>query len=169
MIRYDKTGDWQLINRDTGEVGTPEEIIEFAASVSGGAKNKRGNFSILYPLKFYGLIDAVGSKKMLVIEYIIKNMGADNVLIATSQEITDKIGVSKNTVDRTLQALTKANLIRRRPGIIMVNPQLINRKHRAGEIKLMLKFDSLERSDSKHERQNDSGADTPPEEQEPPK
>lgn len=167
MIKYDKTREWQLINTETGEVGTKEEIIEFAASVKTGAKNKRGNFSILYPLKFYGLIDAVGNKKMMVIEYIIKHMGADNVLIATSQEIADKIGVSNITVKRTLQALAKANLIRRRPGIIMVNPQLINRKHRAGEIKLMIKFDEIERSKN-NGRQKDSRADTPQEEPEPP-
>lgn len=162
-LKFSGKENWILVNPDTGEVGKPEEILEFTASDTDTSQ-KRSNFAILYPLKFYGLINAIGSKKMEVISYIIKNMGADNILIATSTEIAKKVQVSKNTVDRTLQALEKANLIHRRPGVIMLNPKLLNRKHRAGEYKLLLKYDNI--GADNNGRQNAKSDDTPPQEPE---
>lgn len=168
-LKFSGSETWALVNTDTGELGTPEDVLEFAASLtpSPPTEKKRSNFAVLYPLKFYGMVNAIGSKKMEVISYIIKHMGADNVLIATAKEIAEQTRISEITVKRTLQALAKANLIHRRPGVIMLNPQLLNRKHRAGEYKLMLKFDEIERSG------NDDGKrpakdDKPPEKQEPP-
>lgn len=144
-LEYGGTFEWSKIDLETGEV-LKDDVVEFLRRLPNEPpenKQKRSNFAVLYPLKFYGLINAVGSKKMEVIGYIIKNMGADNVLIATAKEIAEKCGASKHTVERTLQALAKANLIHRRPGVIMLNPQLLNRKHKAGEYKLMLKFEKI--------------------------
>ena len=80
---------------------------------------------------------------MTVISYIVKNMSADNVLIATAKEIAEKSGVSKHTVERTLRELAQANLIHRRPGVIMLNPRLLNRKHSQGEYRLMVKYEEM--------------------------
>lgn len=139
------TFEYERVDKETGEVESAE-VVEFLRrlpDVPTNDKQKRSNFAVLYPLKFYGLINAIGSKKMEVISFIIRHMGADNVLIATAKEIAQKSGVSKHTVERTLQALANANLIHRRPGVIMLNPQLLNRKHKAGEYKLMLKFEEI--------------------------
>lgn len=142
---YVGTFEYERVDKETGEVESAE-VVEFLRRLPDeptDKKQKRSNFAVLYPLKFYGLINSIGSKKMEVIGYIIKHMGADNVLIATAKEIAGKCGASEKTVKRTLQALAKANLIHRRPGVIMLNPQLLNRKHKAGEYKLMLKFEEI--------------------------
>lgn len=144
-LEYSGTYEWSKVDTDTGEV-TSAEVVEFLRRLPDEKPDntqRRSNFAILYPLQFYGLINSVGNKKMEVISYIIRHMSADNVLIATSAQIAKKANVSKNTVDRTLQALEKANLIRRKPGIIMLNPQLINRKHKPGEFRLMVKYDEI--------------------------
>lgn len=165
-IKFSGLESWQLVNTDTGEVKPPEDIIEFVDGNGGQlpVEAKRANFAILYPLKFYGLVNAVGSKKMEVISYIVKHMGADNVLIATEKEIAQNAKVGKRTVERTLKALANANLIHRRPGVIMLNPLLMNRKHRSGEYRLMLKYEDIG-GNNDDGRIHDSQPDPPPQEQ----
>lgn len=159
--KYSGRYRYQKIDMETGEVieqGEYDEITADAPPTPPGSRRAGGNFAILYLIEFYNLLAELGTKKMAVVKYILEHIGYDNMLIKTAKEIAAGSSASEITVKRTLKKLEEANLITRKPGIIMLNPKLLNRKNVAGERNIMVKYNDIKQD--KEQRKNKTTAKT---------
>ena len=130
--KYEERDIW--INQKTGEVAEFDKITK---------KVPRQGFEITYLSYFFDLFDQLGGKKYKVFKYIIENKSSENTLIITTEELAKKCKVGRNTVNETLKLLTKANLITRRTGAIMLNPKLSHRGKDTKEKYLLTKFETF--------------------------
>jgi predicted transcriptional regulator len=136
MARKDKTqytGREVWVNQMTGEV---REVDTFEKPVG-----RDKGFMITYLAEIINMIETLGTKKMIVVKYILQNMcKTNNTLIATNRELADACNVSKQTVTDTLKLLESAGIIERRTGAIMVSPKLCNNWNASKEATMMVKY-----------------------------
>lgn len=91
------------------------------------------------------LFSVISGAKPKIVNYLIENINlSDNVVSSTIQEIADHTGISTKTVAQTLQKLEDANIIRRRVGVIMINPFILYRGSIPKQDELVEKFNSFE-------------------------
>ncbi|HFJ5193617.1 TPA: replication/maintenance protein RepL, partial [Staphylococcus aureus] len=84
-------------------------------------------------------------KKFKVVNYILDNIHwSNNTLIATTRELVQATGVSKQTVITTLKTLEKGNIIKRKTGALMLNPELLMRGDDQKQKYLLLEFGNFE-------------------------
>ena len=119
------------VNQSTGEI-----IETFTVTKKIG----RQGFAIEYLSTIMALLE-VGGKKMQVVKCILKNLEfSSNTLIITTRELAEKSGTGLNTVIETLKILEKNNIIKRKTGSIMVNPQLLHKGNKNKERALLTRF-----------------------------
>ena len=104
----------------------------------------RHNFMIAYLSTIVSMIDKLGNQKMQVVKYLLQEMDSNNLIIKTIAEIEKETGVSDKTIRETLKILEKANIIRRRTGVIMISSTLVNRGNSAKERYLLTKFRAID-------------------------
>ena len=104
----------------------------------------RHNFMIAYLSTIVSMIDKLGNQKMQVVKYLLQEMDSNNLIIKTIAEIEKETGVSDKTIRETLKILEKANIIRRRTGVIMISHTLVNRGNSAKERYLLTKFRAID-------------------------
>lgn len=127
---YRGVSRWQ--NLDTGEVIETDEVIK---------KTGRQGFMITYLNVMLQLMDQLGTKKMKVIRYVIQNMDkSTNTFYITTNELALKVKVSKPTVLEALKALEDIDIIKRKTGVIILNPKLLHRGTEDKEKFLLARF-----------------------------
>lgn len=118
----------------------------------------RTGFAITYLSTIVNMIEAIGNRKMKVVKYILQNMDSNNKLSETVREISERSGVSLQTVNDTLKMLESVGIIARKTGTVMLSPKLVHKGNAARERMLLTKFYAI--SDSAPEvRGADDGAD----------
>ena len=70
------------------------------------------------------VLDQIGNKKIKVLEFLIDNMNSNNEINFTQREIQQKTGISLQTINETIKALTEANIIKKHKRIYVLNPQI---------------------------------------------
>lgn len=106
----------ELLDRETGEVIQVGHVT---------IEEKDCNFEKLWLGHVCDAISEIGTKKIDVLLYLFRNRNAENIVICTNKQLAEAIGVSYDTVARTLSALVKHNVIRRGVGHIQLNPDVI--------------------------------------------
>lgn len=127
------TGREIWVNQATGEV---REVDAFERPVG-----REEPFMIAYMSEIINMIETLGTRKMLVVKYILKEMcKTNNTLVATVREIANDLEMSTATVNRTLKLLEDANIIRRKTGAIMLSPHFMNNWKSTKEASMMIKY-----------------------------
>jgi DNA-binding transcriptional regulator YhcF (GntR family) len=127
------TGREVWVNQTTGEV---REVDAFEKPVG-----RDKGFMITYLAEIINMIETLGTKKMVVVKYILQNMcKANNTLIITNRKLAAECGVSLQTATETLKLLENANIITRTTGAIMVSPKLCNNWNAGKEASMMIKY-----------------------------
>lgn len=72
------------------------------------------------------VIEQVGNKKIAVMSFLIENMNGKNEIDLTQDEVVEKTGISKPTVNETFKALVKANLLKKIKRKYVLNTQIIS-------------------------------------------
>ena len=131
---------WVQIDPETGEIiGNPKEVDVILK------KSDRNGFMITYLSTIIQLIEKLGNQKMKVVKYLLSKMSkSENIVIKTVDEIAKETGISDKTVRETLKLLEEADIISRRPGIIMLSPKLVHRGNSQKERYLMTKFEEIQ-------------------------
>ncbi|OAV63794.1 Firmicute plasmid replication protein (RepL) [Bacteroidales bacterium Barb4] len=112
-------------------------------------KQTSGNFHKAYLIQLISMMDMIGNQKFKVVNYILDNIHwSNNTLIATVKEMIKATGTSKQTVITTLKALEEGNIIKRRTGALMLNPELLMRGDDHKQKYLLLEFGSFEQEAS---------------------
>ena len=133
-------GTQRLIDEQSGEVIEVDKLYR---------KQTSGNFHKAYLIQLISMMDMIGNQKFKVVNYILDNIHwSNNTLIATVKEMIKATGTSKQTVITTLKALEEGNIIKRRTGALMLNPELLMRGDDHKQKYLLLEFGSFEQEAS---------------------
>ncbi|WP_343122334.1 replication/maintenance protein RepL [Staphylococcus aureus] len=142
-------GTQRLIDEQSGEVIEVDKLYR---------KQTSGNFHKAYLIQLISMMDMIGNQKFKVVNYILDNIHwSNNTLIATVKEMVKATGTSKQTVITTLKALEEGNIIKRRTGALMLNPELLMRGDDHKQKYLLLEFGSFEQEAS--EKQDNALSD----------
>ena len=131
---------WIQIDPDTGKsIGNVKEVDVVLKPA------ERNGFMITYLSTIIQMIDKLGNQKMKVVKYLLSKMSkSENTLIKTVEEISKETGISDKTIRETLKLLKEADIISRRPGVIMLSPKLVHRGDKQKERYLMTKFQEMQ-------------------------
>jgi len=72
------------------------------------------------------VLDLLGNKKMLVLEYLLARMDNENKIVATHRKIAEELNISTKTVSDTISMLQKENVLKRlQNGVYQLNPKIV--------------------------------------------
>ncbi len=72
------------------------------------------------------MLEKIGRKKLKIVNYILDKVHINNnTKKATKREIAKATGKSQQTVITTLKILEEGNIIKRKTGVLMLNPELL--------------------------------------------
>jgi DNA-binding HxlR family transcriptional regulator len=72
------------------------------------------------------ILDLLGNKKMLVLEYLLALMDSENRIVATHRKIAEDLGISTKTVSDTISTLQKENVLKKlQNGVYQLNPKVV--------------------------------------------
>lgn len=124
----------RLIDPETGE----EVWLQGVEKVYCGQKH----FWKLYLFDFLAVLGIFNSKQLDVVAWICEHTDpANNVLLASQQEIAEGAGVSKTWVNGVIKKLKQANFMSQRAGgVYMLNPDVLMKGSEAKRRGLMITY-----------------------------
>lgn len=128
-------GTQQYLNTTTGEI-EEFQVVEI--------EERDANFQKIWVGHILSAIDEISNAKMKLLFFLIQEaVRLENIIPMTADEISQKSGVSKATVVRTLQALEKHNIVKRKTGIVMLNPNVIFKGGYGKRMNVLMRYHSL--------------------------
>lgn len=119
------------VNNKTGEVIEVKEIQQ-----SGDF-----NFNKIWLSILMQLLDCIGNKKTLVINYLLQNKNSDNLIIGTQRQIATQVGVSLPVVHDTIKAMISINAIKKTSiGVYQLNPNMIFKGKHQNRMNVLFKY-----------------------------
>ncbi len=110
-------GTKQFVDCETGEIKEMNVISQ---------EDQDFNFEKFWISQIMFAIDEFGSKKLQLLMHLLKTRDkGNNTVLKTVREIAAETGISKETVNATLQILETNKIIRRKIGVIFINPDVI--------------------------------------------
>lgn len=113
------TGYKELVDPDTGErIPMQMNVIE----------DRDFNFTKVWMQNLVNSLDEISNQKLRLAFWIIDNLNKENQLIMTQRQISEKSGISLQTVSRTIKALCEGNppfLQKINSGAYRVNPDVM--------------------------------------------
>ncbi|EUJ64727.1 replication/maintenance protein RepL [Staphylococcus aureus] len=138
-------GSKRLIDEQSGEVIEVDNLYR---------KQTSGNFHKAYIIQLISMMDMIGGQKFKVVNYILDNIHwSNNILMGTTREIAKATNTSLQTVTITLKTLEEGNIIKRRTGALMLNPELLMRGDDQKQKYLLLEFGQFEQ-EAKEKQEN---------------
>lgn len=130
-------GHQEYVHRETGQIVNCE-VVQY--------EDRDANFLKFWVIQVLTLIEEISDSKTKIIFYILDNINRNrsNVLTKTIAEIVKETGISKPTVIFTLKALERHDIIRRKTGVIFLNPNVIFRGGTNARRALLIEYLNLE-------------------------
>lgn len=130
----------EMINRETGEVEN-QTVIETE-------EDSDYNWEKAWLINLFLAFQELGSKRVDVAMWLLKNKNSDNQIVYTQREIAEKTKISIKTVNQTFKLLVGCDAIRRKngKGIAMWNPDIVARGGTKKRSKLVIEFGKLPKS-----------------------
>lgn len=89
-------------------------------------------------------VDELGNAKMRVLWYIMRNIDPmTNMLMQTTEEIAKGSKASRRTVIDTLRVLREHEIIARKIGLVMINPNVLVKGSAGKRMALVIRFEQL--------------------------
>lgn len=138
-MKYEKVsgriiGTKQYVDVETGEVIDAVNMVKTIDADRG--------FHKVWLYDLMDIITEIGTKKIRVVEYLLKNLNSSNNSISiTIREIAKELNVSSKTVNETILALIKGNFMQRvRNGYYIVNPNVLIQGNASKRQRVMLEY-----------------------------
>ncbi|MBQ9199604.1 MAG: replication/maintenance protein RepL [Lachnospiraceae bacterium] len=112
-------GIQEYLNPDTGEL-IPMQVVS--------VEERDFNFHKVWLQHLVDSLDGISNQKLRLAFWIIENLNKENQLIMTQRIISEKSGMSLDTVSKTMKALQESEpafLVKINSGAYMVNPNVI--------------------------------------------
>jgi DNA-binding transcriptional ArsR family regulator len=130
-------GVQEYINRDTGEIISCRVVR---------IEEKDANFRKIWIAHLLEAVEEIGSKKLKILMWLFDRADAYNRVVATAQEITSQTKISLSTVKRTLTALEEKNIIKRRIGVVTLNPEVIFKGGTSERMNVLIEYRNIAQS-----------------------
>ena len=119
-------GTRKYINQDSGEIEDFQvvniEEIDF-------------NFHKIWLNHIINSLDLIGNQKTRLAFWIVDNLDKENKLTMTYRQISEKSGISYQTVSRTMKSLIESNFLQQiNQGAYRINPNIIFKGTRSGRL-----------------------------------
>ncbi|MCU9810221.1 replication/maintenance protein RepL [Paraclostridium sp. AKS46] len=125
-------GTQQFINRETGEVEDFQVV---------NIEDRDFNFHKVWLSHIINSLDLIGNQKTKLAFWIIENLNKENQLIMTYRQISEKSGISYQTVGRTMKALIESNFIQPiNQGAYRVNPDVLFKGGRKDRLNVLIEY-----------------------------
>lgn len=96
------------------------------------------NFTKVWMRDFISALDLVGNQKTRIAYWVVENLNRENMLTCTYRQISEKTGISLETVRITMKILIEADFLRRvNGGCYVVNPNVIYKGTRSGRLNVL--------------------------------
>lgn len=128
-------GVQDYVNQTTGEVEQFHVIQE---------QDRDFDFHKVWLHSIIDSLDLIGNKKTKLAFWIIDHLDRENNLTMTYRQISEKSGISLETVRKTMKALIEADFMRRiNQGAYCINPDVIFKGSRNGRLNILLRYENL--------------------------
>ena len=125
-------GTQQFINKSTGEVEDFQVV---------NIEDRDFNFHKVWLSHIINSLDLIGNQKTKLAFWIIENLNKENQLIMTYRQISEKSGISYQTVGRTMKALIESNFIQQiNQGAYRVNPDVLFKGGRKDRLNVLIEY-----------------------------
>lgn len=129
-------GKETYINANTGELQEMQVT---------SVEERDFNFHKVWMKSFIATLDIVGNQKTKLCFWIIDNLNKENQLCYTYRQISDKTGISLDTVRITMRILLDADFLRKRnQGVYIVNPDIVFKGTRNGRMNILTQYNEAE-------------------------
>lgn len=128
MKKVKVVGIQEYINANTGEL-VPMAVNKI--------EPRDFNFSKIWMHNFIATLDLVGNKKTKLSYWIIENLDKENKLCMSYRQISDKTGMSLDTVRVTMKTLLNADFIRKSGTAYQVNPDILFKGTRSARLAIL--------------------------------
>ena len=106
-------------------------------------EERDANFHKLWLSHILQTIDLIGNQKTKLAFWILDNLNTENQLIMTQRKISEKSGISLDTVRLPIKALMESNfLIKISSGAYRVNPEVLFKGGKNNRMNVLLKYHS---------------------------
>jgi DNA-binding transcriptional regulator YhcF (GntR family) len=110
-------GTKQFLNPETNELEDFNVISQ---------EEQDFNFDKLWIMQILLAIEEFGSQKMKLIMHLFSTRDrGNNTVLKTVRELAAETGINKNTINTTLEILKRNKIIKRKIGVIIINPDVI--------------------------------------------
>lgn len=138
LKRVNLEGSKTLIDPNTGE---RFEVGHMAIAEADA------NFSKIWVANLLFAIEEFSSAAMEILFWLVKETEktrGTNTIIMTIREVAEETGKSTQTIHRVLKILEKNDVIRRKTGVIIVNPEVVYKGTHQGRMNVLMSYKSVE-------------------------
>ena len=102
-------------------------------------------------------IDEFSNQKMKILAHLLKKREkANNTVIATVSDLCQQTGISRPTIIETLKILEKNGVIRRKTGVIFINPSVVFRGSHSNRMRILLDYSRIETKETPQEHESEA-------------
>lgn len=141
-------GTETYINQATGEINEMQVI---------DIEERDANFHKLWLGHILNSIDLIGNQKTKLAFWILDNLDSNNLLPMTQRQISDKSGISYQTVNRTLKALIESDFLQYvNWGCYRVNPEVLFKGGKNARMNVLIKYKDVEQKELIKDSENEN-------------
>ena len=130
-------GTRKYINQDSGEIEDFQVV---------NIEERDFNFHKIWLNHIINSLDLIGNQKTRLAFWIVDNLDKENKLTMTYRQISEKSGISYQTVSRTMKSLIESNFLQQiNQGAYRINPNIIFKGTRSGRLNVLYQYNSLTR------------------------
>lgn len=128
-------GKETYIKQETGELSEMQVV---------SIEERDANFHKIWLEHIIHSMDIIGNQKIRFAFWLLDNMNSENQITMTYRQMSEKSGVSLDTVQRTIKALTDSNFLQRyNIGVYQVNPDVIFKGGKNNRLNILLKYNNI--------------------------
>lgn len=106
------------------------------------------NFHKVWLEHIINSLDLIGNQKTRLAFWIIDNLDKENKLTMTYRQISEKSGISLDTVRVTMKSLMESNFLERiNQGAYRVNPDVVFKGTRQGRLNVLYQYNEVKQED----------------------
>ena len=130
-------GTRKYINQDSGEIEDFQVV---------NIEERDFNFHKIWLNHIINSLDLIGNQKTRLAFWIVDNLDKENKLTMTYRQISEKSGISYQTVSRTMKSLIESNFLQQiNQGAYRLNPNIIFKGTRSLRLNVLYQYNSKDK------------------------
>lgn len=130
-------GTRKYINQDSGEIEDFQVV---------NIDERDFNFHKIWLNHIINSLDLIGNQKTRLAFWIVDNLDKENKLTMTYRQISEKSGISYQTVSRTMKSLIESNFLQQiNQGAYRINTNIIFKGTRSGRLNVLYQYNSKDK------------------------